>query len=183
MGLCINISRFQHLIEYEISSSLSSFGISHRIVSHRCFQHGYKHGRFRKGKFFGGLVEIDLRSHFNTVGIIKKIKFIEVFLDDFFLRISFFQADRYYPFFNFLNNGFRFVVGSFPCEKQLRQLLGDGTSAASFAPKCYSTHDSLQVDPGMFLESFVFFGLKRIYQMRRQVPEINRLCFFFFKFP
>ena len=89
-----DVAVFRHAIDDVIAPRDRFVALAERIVIVRTLRQGGEVGGFRDRKLVHRLVEIEQRRRRDAIGAEAEIDFVEIKLEDFFFRVSAFDAQR-----------------------------------------------------------------------------------------
>ena len=165
------IAGFLHLFQNRVTPSACPLVMAPGIKIRGILTHSDKCRRFLDLQRLGRLSEINTGSRLDSHGIIKKVKLIQVHINDLFLRIITFKLDGNHPLDRFLEQTFHHIVNTW--RKQLLcQLLRNGTTTTTtFLHQNTSldncTKQSLRIDTAMFGKTDIFRCDQRLHQIGR----------------
>ena len=155
-----DVAVFGHAIDDVIAPRDRFVAFAERIVVVRPLRQGGEIGGFRDRKLVHRLVEIEQRRRGDPVGAEAEIDFVEIELEDFFLRVGALDAQRQERFLDLALE--RHLVGQ---QEVLGDLLRDGRGALRPAAGAVildveqaGAADAVNVDAGMLVEVLVFGG-------------------------
>ncbi len=155
-----DVAVFRHAIDDVIAPRDRFVAFAERIVIVRPLRQGGEVGCLRDRKLVHRLVEIEQRRGGHAVSAEAEIDFVEIKLEDFFLRVSALDAQRQQRFLDLALE--RHLVGQ---QEVLGDLLRDGRGALRPAAGAVildiehaGTRDAVNVDAGMLIEVLVFGG-------------------------
>ena len=166
-----------HLLEHHIAAIDAAFGVPNGIKSRWILEHSHKCSCFFHAKFVWLLTEIYIRCGFHAHSIVKKVKLIEIHLNDFVLGIESLKFDGYHPLHWFLNGAGEKTV-RFGRIEQLGKLLGDSAATTGiFLLQNHTAHQHTQhsatVDARVTIESRIFGSYQRLCQIGRHIIEVH----------
>ena len=155
-----DVAVFGHAIDDVIAPRDRFVALAERVVVVRPFRQGGEVGRFRDRKLVHRLVEIQQRRGGDPIGAEAEIDFVEIKLEDFFLRVGALDAQRQQRFLDLALE--RHLVGQ---QEVLGDLLGDGRGALRPAARAVvldveqpGARNAVNVDAGVLVEVLVLGG-------------------------